>query len=49
MPCDEQSVTEFLSVNKGNYSKREAETIFKLNLEASNNNKLEIQISSNVQ
>lgn len=49
MPCDEKVVIEFLDLNKGNYSKRETETIFKLNLEASNNNKLEIQISSNVQ
>jgi len=47
MPCNEKMLAEFLDVNKGNYSKREAETIFKLNLEASNNDKLEIQISSN--
>ncbi|MEP7136095.1 MAG: hypothetical protein ABI904_14285 [Chloroflexota bacterium] len=47
MPCDEETMTKFLNGNKGNYSKREAETILKLNLEASNNNKLEIQISSN--
>jgi len=49
MPCDENALAEFLDINKGNYSKREAETIYKLNLESSNNQKLEIQISSNVQ
>lgn len=48
MPCDEKTITDFLEANKGNYSKREAEIISKLNLEASNNNKLEIQISSNI-
>lgn len=49
MPCSEKAITEFLETNKGIYSRREAEIIFKLNLEASNNNKLEIQISSNIQ
>ena len=48
MPCDENALAEFLDINKGNYSKREAETIYKLNLESSNNQKLEIQISSNI-
>jgi len=49
MPCDENSLAEFLDENKGNYTKRESDTIYKLNLESSNNNKLEIQISSNTQ
>lgn len=47
MPCDEEVLMRFLETNKGSYSRQEAETIRKLNLEASNNNKLEIQISSN--
>ncbi|MCI0549397.1 MAG: hypothetical protein L0287_00425 [Anaerolineae bacterium] len=45
MPCDENTLTEFLEINKGNYSKRESETIYKLNLESTNNNRLEILIS----
>lgn len=49
MPCDENLLVQFLSKNKGSYSKREAETIYKLNLESSNNQKLEIQISPNKQ
>jgi len=48
MPCNEQILARFLEINKGSYSRQEAETIRKLNLEASNNNKLEIQISSNI-
>lgn len=47
MPCDERVLAQFLEANKGNYSRQETETIRKLNLEALNNNKLEIQISSN--
>jgi len=49
LPCDENVLSEFLEMNEGSYSKREAEIINKLNLEASNNQKLEIQISSNVE
>jgi hypothetical protein len=49
MPCDENSVIQFLSKNKGSYSKREAETIYKLHQESGSNQKLEIQISSNKQ
>lgn len=48
MPCDENVLTEFFDANRGNYSKREAEIINKLNLESSNNQKLEIQISPNL-
>ena len=48
LPCDEDVLIEFLEINKGNYSKREEEIIYKLNLESSNNRKLEIQISSNM-
>lgn len=47
MPCDEDALASFLEVNKGNYTKRELSIISKLNLEAQNNNKLEILIASN--
>ena len=47
MPCDEGSMLQFLNMNKDKYTKREAETLHKLNLEASNNQKLEIQVSPN--
>lgn len=47
MPCDESLLVQFLDQNKGRYSKKEAETLRKLNQEASNNQKLEIQISPN--
>jgi hypothetical protein len=47
MPCDENILTEFLEMNKGNYSKRELEIIYRLNLESANNNRLEILISPN--
>lgn len=49
MPCDENSFAQFLSKNEGSYSKREEETLRKLNLKSSNNQKLEIQISPNKQ
>jgi hypothetical protein len=49
MPCDENSLVQFLSKNRGVYSKREEETLRKLNQESSNNQKLEIQISLNKQ
>ena len=49
MPCDENSVIQFLSKNKGSYSKREEETLHKLHQESASNQKLEIQISSNKQ
>jgi len=48
MPCDENSMIQFLSKNKGSYSKREEETLHKLHQESVNNQKLEIQISSNI-
>jgi len=48
MPCDDAALSEFFNTNTGNFSSREAETITKLNLEATHNNKLEIQISSNI-
>jgi hypothetical protein len=47
MPCDENLFVQFLNKNKGSYSKREEETLRKLNQESSNNQKLEIQISPN--
>ncbi len=47
MPCDENVLIDFLEMNKGNYTKREAETLYKLNLESTNNNRLEILISPN--
>lgn len=47
MPCDESLITKFLEKNKGNYSKKEEETLHKLNQESSNNQKLEVQISGN--
>lgn len=47
MPCDNNLVAEFVELNKETASKREIETLFKLNVEASNNKKLEIQVSSN--
>jgi hypothetical protein len=49
MPCDENSMIQFLSMNEGAFSKREAETMYKLQQESENNQKLEIQISSNIQ
>ncbi len=47
MPCNESLLIQFLNSNKQNCSKREAETLHKLNQEATNNQRLEIQISSN--
>ena len=47
MPCDESSMIQFLKKNKGSYTKKEEETLYKLNQEASNNKKLVIQVSSN--
>jgi len=47
MPCDESSMIQFLKENKGSYSKREEETLRKLNQESLNNKKLEILVSSN--
>lgn len=47
MPCDESSMIQFLNKNKGSYTKKEEETLHKLNQEASSNNKLVIQVSSN--
>jgi len=47
MPCDESSMIQFLMENKGSYSKREEETLRKLNQESLNNKKLEILVSSN--
>jgi len=47
MPTNEDKIGMFLEENKGNYSAREAEIIYNLNLESSNNQKLEIQVSSN--
>lgn len=48
MPCDKNSLIQFLNKNKGSYTKKEEETLHKLNQEASSNKKLLIQISSNV-
>lgn len=47
MPCGDEILAEFLELNAGVVSKREIETLSKLNLEASNNKNLEIQVSSN--
>lgn len=47
MPCDESSMIQFLQKNKGSYTKKEEETLYKLNQEASSNKKLVIQVSSN--
>jgi hypothetical protein len=47
MPCDENILMDFLDLNKGNYSRRESEIIYRLNLEATDNNRLEILISPN--
>jgi hypothetical protein len=47
LPCDEHSLTQFLEANRGRCSRQESETIRKLNLETSNNQKLVIQITSN--
>lgn len=47
MPASDDEVSMFLQENKGNYTTRESETIYNLNLESSNNQKLEIQVSSN--
>jgi hypothetical protein len=49
MPCNDDSLLEFLNQNKGKYSRREEDTLLRLNQETSNNRKLEIQISSNKQ
>ncbi|MGA7193364.1 MAG: hypothetical protein WBW94_07000 [Anaerolineales bacterium] len=49
MPCDEDLMIQFLDKNKGSYSKSEEETLRKLHQESANNQKLEIQISSNKQ
>jgi hypothetical protein len=48
MPCDENSLIQFLGNNKGRYSRREEEILRRLNQEASNNKKLEIQITHNI-
>lgn len=47
MPCHETALVDFLSKNNGRYTKKEEETLRKLNQEASYNKKLLIQISSN--
>lgn len=47
MPCEEDSMAQFLSKNHGHYTKKEKETMQKLNQEASNNKKLLVQISAN--
>lgn len=47
MPCDESLIVQFLNYNKGSYTRKEEETLRKLNQEASSNKKLIIQISSN--
>lgn len=47
MPCDESSIIQFLNKNKGIYTKKEEETLRKLNQEASSNKKLIIQLSCN--
>ncbi len=47
MPCDETSVTQFLSKNYGRYTRKEEDFLRKLNQEASHNKKLLIQISPN--
>ena len=46
MPCHNDKLSEFLEMNKGNYSRRQADIIRLLNLEAANN-RLEILISTN--
>lgn len=48
MPCDENSLIQFLGNNKGRYSKREEDTLRRLNQEGSNNRKLEVQITHNI-
>jgi hypothetical protein len=48
MPCDENSLIQFLDNNNGRYCKREEDTLRRLNQEASNNKKLEIQITHNI-
>lgn len=47
MPCHETTIANFLGKNNGHYTKKEEETLRKLNQEASYNKKLLIQISSN--
>lgn len=47
MPCDESLITNFLNENKNNYTKKEEQILTKLNQEASSNQKLVIEISSN--
>jgi hypothetical protein len=47
LPCDDVSIRKFLNLNQGNYSSTEADVICKLNLEASNNKRLEILMTSN--
>ncbi len=48
MPCDDSSMKQFLNKNKGSYTKKEEETLRKLNQESSVNKKLTIQISYNI-
>jgi hypothetical protein len=47
MPCDDDTLAKFISLNKGKCSLREQETLRKLNQESSNNQKLEIQVTAN--
>lgn len=47
MPASENQISVFLEENKGNFTSREKDIIYALNLESSNNQKLEIQVSSN--
>lgn len=47
MPASDNEISMFLEENKGNYTSREVQIIYNLNLESSNNQKLEIQVSSN--
>ena len=47
MPCDEESLIEFLQKNKGRYTKKEEETLNRLNQESTYNKRLIIQIASN--
>lgn len=47
MPCDEISLIQFLDKNKGRYLMREVEILQRLNQEASNNRKLQIQVAQN--
>lgn len=47
MPCDDDARAQFLSKNYGRYTRKEKETMQKLNQEATYNKKLLIQLSSN--